>query len=460
MKKTLKKIPYFRKGIHYFQSLFPKHFIYTKEFYKWYNFLQESQWWSKEKLKKYQWEQLQKLLKHCYHNVPYYQNIFRELDATPEDFKNFDDFQKFPFLTKEIVREKLNEFIPNGINKSKLFYTTTGGSTGEPLGFYEEKRNRIIEKAFIFTLWNRVNFEFGDSKVVLMGASIPHGKLWDYNPLSNTWLFSSFQLSQKYIKEFVKKLNTIKPKFLHGYPSFLWMFASLIEENNMKLTFSPRAILSASENLYPYQRETLEKVFNCRVYSWLGLAEHVILAGECEKNDDLHIFSEYSYVELVDKYGNVITENGITGEIIGTNFYNYVTPFLRYKSGDLASYNNDIVCKCGRNYSRIRNVQGRIHDFVYNKNNEKFPIRPGQLNIHGKIWSKVRRLQVIQNQIGKLIIKIERNINFSENEIQSEILKLLKKRYHEAFDFEIVFTEKIERTKSGKHKFLIQNIKD
>ena len=43
-----------------------------KVFWDTYNFLQESQLWSKEKLEEYQMNQLEKLLKNSYENVPYY----------------------------------------------------------------------------------------------------------------------------------------------------------------------------------------------------------------------------------------------------------------------------------------------------------------------------------------------------------------------------------------------------
>lgn len=459
MKKRIKKKRYVQKGIQYFKSMLPKYFRYPKEFYEWHNFLKKSQLWSREQLIEYQWDHLTKILLYSYQEIPYYQKIFKELNATPDDFKSFNDFKNFPFLTKKIVKEKLPEFLPKNIGKKKLYHSSTGGSTGEPLAFYEEKLNRSIEKAFIVTLWNRVGFEFGDLVVVLRGASIPNDELWDYNPLTNTWLFSSFKLSNKNINEYVTKINKIKPKFVHGYPSFLWVFASLIEENNLSLNFSPKAILSGSENLYPYQRKMLERVFHCKVFSWLGLAEHTVLAGECENSHDLHLFSEHSYVELVDHSGKIISENGITGELIGTSFHNYVTPFIRYKTGDMASYSNKSECSCGRNYLRIKDVHGRTHDFVYNKNSEKFPVRPGQLNIHGNIWVKVRRLQIVQNEIGELIIKVEKSGNFSEEDIKTEIIKSLSNRYNDAFVFKVIFTDHIERTRSGKHKFLIQNLK-
>ena len=43
-----------------------------------------------------------------------------------------------------------------------------------------------------------------------------------------------------------------------------------------------RALLCGSENVREGQREYLERVFKTRFYSWYGMSEKVILAGECE----------------------------------------------------------------------------------------------------------------------------------------------------------------------------------
>lgn len=56
----------------------PPRFRCDRVFWPTYNFLQESQWWSWEELQGYQMQQLEKLLKHAYENVPYYRKVFDE----------------------------------------------------------------------------------------------------------------------------------------------------------------------------------------------------------------------------------------------------------------------------------------------------------------------------------------------------------------------------------------------
>lgn len=458
MKKAFKKIPYLKKGVNYIQSLFPNYFIYTKEFHRWYDFIEGSQWWSKERLREYQWKKLKELLIHCYYKVPYYQKLFRDLDANPEDFSDFDDFKKFPFLTKEIVRERLDEFIPIDADKEKLIFFTTGGSTGEPLGFYKTRSDDIKEQAFIFNQWSRVGFKPGDTRLAIRGDILPKNKLWEYYPLKYSWVFSQYNLSKKHIGKLVKKINEIRPKFLQVYPSSLWLFVDLMKEENLEITFSPKAIFCGSSKLYPFQRKLFEEVFHSRAFSWLGLAEQTVLAGECEKSQEFHIFSEHSYVELVDEGGNKIDEAGVTGEIVGTNFYNIATPFIRYKTGDLASYSEKKECECGRAYRRIKDVEGRVSQFVFTKKKEKFLIGGAIFGIHDRVVSKVRRFQFIQDEVGRVIIKVEKRENIQEDILRKELSKFYKERFRDEIDFEIIFTKDLKRSKRGKNIPLIRNI--
>lgn len=56
----------------------PPRLRYGKVFWDTYKFLQESQWWSREKLERYQLQQLNKLLRLASENVPYYRRVFDE----------------------------------------------------------------------------------------------------------------------------------------------------------------------------------------------------------------------------------------------------------------------------------------------------------------------------------------------------------------------------------------------
>jgi phenylacetate-CoA ligase len=434
--------------------VFPKLFVPSKEYSKWSDFIDSSQWWSEPQIQEYQWKKVKEMLAYCYQKIPYYQGIFKSLGATPEDFRTKEDFTKFPFLTKELIGRHAEELLPVGVNRKKIIRYNTGGSTGLPLLLYKSHVDEIIEEAFMFNQWGRVGFKPKDCRVILRGEVIENNALWKYRPSSNTWIFSSFHLSKEYIVQMVNKINTIKPDFLHVIPSTLWVFANLIKENNLKLNFIPKAILCGSEKLFDHQRKLFTEVFQCRTYTWLGLAEQTTLAGECEQSTDLHIFPQHSYVELVDTAGNVIREPGITGHIVGTNLFRYTFPLMRYKSGDLAQYAKS-PCKCGRQFKLFKELEGRAQAMIVSLDGRIIPVQSLIFVRHLLDYTKVEKMQVVQREVGKLEIRIIKGTKFKDEDA-AILLDQLLHVVNNTLSFTLTYHDSLERTPSGKEKFLIQ----
>jgi phenylacetate-CoA ligase len=445
--------------IHYIKYIKPQKIYSRRLFLQWHGFVEKSQWWTKEELFNYQWDKIKLLLIYVYKNVPYYQQMFKDLQAAPDDIKTLADFKKLPFLTKEIIKSRIQDFLPNNYikNKNKFKFFTTSGSTGQPLGFYLHSINDIIENAFMYQQWKRVGFKENRVMVILRGEPIKNNDLFIRQRFSNTWYFSSFQLSKNNIKIYVDKLNQLRPEFMHVYPSSLNVLTRLLLDAGLKLTFSPIAILCGSEALNDYQRDLFQKTFNTRIYRWLGSAEQSTLAGECEGSFNLHAWPQYSFVELLDEEGSEVNELGKAGEIIGTNLHNYATPFIRYKSGDLATYAGNSCRKCGRQFLLFDSIKGRIQDFVYLNDCSTFPIGPAIFGIHEGYWSVINRIQIIQNIPGEIIIKIDSK---SDKELlNSKLQALFYARFGKFLKFSLEFSSEMEKTKNGKHILLIQNVK-
>ena len=67
------------------------------------------QWLAPERIAALQWQRLQRLLEHCYREVPYYRRRWRELGVAPGDIRNLDDYARLPILTKAEIREHFDE---------------------------------------------------------------------------------------------------------------------------------------------------------------------------------------------------------------------------------------------------------------------------------------------------------------------------------------------------------------
>ncbi|MFC2088975.1 phenylacetate--CoA ligase family protein, partial [Calditrichota bacterium] len=387
------------------KRLVSRHWLWdSKEFQNYFDFLQKSQWWSLEELKNYQLEQLKELVKFVYEKVPYYQRSFKEKRLKPSDIKTLDDLQLLPLITKEEVREHIDEFIPVCVDKSNLKMWVTGGTSGIPLTMYLDSfYSSMIEEAFSLRQRVWAGYKQYDRKMNLRrdtGGFHPYNKCWDYYNKENELVLNSHEMAEKNMVEFVKVINKFRPIWLVGFPSGLEVFARFIKRNNIDLP-PIKAIFSGSEALYPNQRDFIESGFNSTLFSGYGMSERVVDAIECEQHSGYHYNMEYGILELLDENNEPIKEPGISGVVVGTGFHNNVMPLIRYQMFDVAVY-ADKKCACNRNLPLVKSFKGRIREYFVGRTGKLVPL---QLIWSGRqpVWSKIQEMKYFQEREGKVV---------------------------------------------------------
>jgi len=65
----------------------PNSIKFGKVYNEYIKLLNESQWWSEEKIKEFQWQKIENLLLHAYENIPYYRKAFDSKGIKPKDIK-------------------------------------------------------------------------------------------------------------------------------------------------------------------------------------------------------------------------------------------------------------------------------------------------------------------------------------------------------------------------------------
>ncbi|NLD46443.1 MAG: phenylacetate--CoA ligase family protein [Clostridiaceae bacterium] len=440
-------------------SIIPFNVRLGYNYHRIYDLLQQSQWWSSKQHEEYQMMQLTKLLNHAYQNVPYYRKVFDERALKPLNIQNFNDLKLLPFLTKQTILDNFDDMIATNIPEKQRYYATTGGTTGQQLKFYIHRNlSSQFEWAFMFSQWQRVGYDYKSSKrLVLRNNILPEGKLWVYDRLNNSLIFDPFHLSDDNIRKIIDKMNEVKIDFIHTYPSAITIICEFIKKTNYGLKYKPKAVLASSENVYPGQREFVEKYLETRFYSWYGHSEQLILAGECEHSNEYHIFPEYGITEIVDINNKNITEPNIKGELVGTGFNNYIMPFIRYKTDDWATYSEDVNCKCKRNYKKLKSVDGRwLQEMILTKSGNLISITA--LNMHSDIFDHVKQFQFYQDTKGICQFNIVKGENYSDCD-EKRIYNELKKKLGDDIELKICYKDSIARAKSGKYRFLDQKLK-
>jgi phenylacetate-CoA ligase len=420
------------------------------------SFLDTSEFWSEKQHIQYQTMQMEKLIQHAYKNVPYYQKIFKQRGLTPKDFGSVEDLQKLPILTKEIVRNNIDDLLAVNYKRYQLMRSSTGGSEGRPLKFYEQRFfSEIKELAFIYKLWERVGFNPNDKKAVLRGPVIDRKRKLKYDPIRKELLLSSYHTDDEHLYEFYSEILKRKIKFLHAHISAALTFANFIIKNNLKLSL--KAVLGASENVFPAHRELIQQAFSTRLFTFYGLSEHVVMAGECEFSNSYHIFPQYGITELIDENGKEINSYGSVGEIVGTGFNNYIIPFIRYKTGDLAQFTK-LECECGRKYKTFKNIEGRSNEYIYTLDGRKITTTGLIFGRKLKAYQNIKAIQIYQDKVGIIELRIVKKSKYSKRD-ENELREAIKKAVNSGIIINYKYLDKISLTNQGKHKNVIQKIK-
>ena len=442
-----------------FKNLFIlAHQVGDRTFYPTYKKLIQNQWKTYEELKEEQQKQLRNMINFAYKNVPYYHKLFDDLKLSPDDIKNVEDLEKLPIVNKEIIKHNWDDFKPVNLIKLKYYERTTGGSTGTPFKYRLYKFDRFLGGALLYRGWGYAGYELGDKMVFLAGASLDIGTKSYlakrvHEIARNIKKFSSFDMGEKEMREYVNIINAFNPKFLRGYASSIYFFAKWIKENNIEI-YQPLAVFTTAEKLYPTMKEKIGDVFNCDVYDAYGLNDGGLGAYECSEHSGLHIDTERSIMEVVDKDGNQL-ETG-EGEILATSLYNYAMPFIRYDTGDVGTIIDD-VCGCGREYKLLKELVGRSVDIL---------VTPEGKNVHGWFFlyifwdycKGVKEYQVVQEKLDKIVIKIVPEEDFDEKQLD-KIREIVRIR-SEGWNIEFKFVDEIERTGAGKYKFIVSEIRE
>ena len=419
--------------------------------------LNRSQWFKLEQLIDLQNKKLKLLLIHAYNNVPYYHKIFRNLNLKSEDIKQENDLLKVPILTKEIIRKNYSELIAKNIPQEGYFASSTGGSTGQPLQFIQNKKASNFLRAVVYRSWQWTGWSLGDRYVNLWGASKDLARAKRFKTklrqalLKDNLLLSSYDMTEQKLNEYIDKIRQFKPKFIRGYASAIYLLAEFMKHNNIE-DLQPDAIITTAENLFDYQRELIEKQFDCKVFDCYGTRENIVIATECGEHIGYHISVENGIIESIKN--NQRVSAGEIGEIFITDFDNYAMPFIRYQVGDLGTPFEE-KCNCGRGLPMLKSIDGRTTDLIVTPSG-RFISGPG-LTLIIKDLRNIKQCQFIQDRREKLVVKIIKTPNYSEKD-RHNILTALHRYIGKDIDIKLKFVDSITTGPSGKQRFVISKV--
>jgi phenylacetate-CoA ligase len=380
--------------------------------------LERNQWVSRSKLENIQFKKLKAIITHAYDEVPFYKKFYDQYGMTPNDLKSLEDIQKFPILSRELVRDTpFKERIATHVNISQCSAYTTSGSTGIPVIVLEDKYSADYLDAY--HLRRLVQHGYEPWHKILHFTTQWPPKKETIGTTGNARSGLTKKIRERMVKRLmagmdinkhIELLKMEQPDFLIAPPSYLKVIAKTIHErNNVKI--KPKVIISCGEVLDHSSRTILSSSFGSEVYNGYGCIEiaPMGMAWECRQRLGLHINSDVVFLEFL-RDGEPISA-GESGEVVATSLFRSATPLIRYRVGDIATPSDD-RCPCGRQMPLIKHVDGRIVDFI--KMPDESLISPYSLILAIQEIPGVAKFQVRQESKYKITIFIDKGKDFNE----------------------------------------------
>ncbi|HRP06991.1 MAG TPA: hypothetical protein PLL69_00755 [Gemmatimonadales bacterium] len=440
-----------RGAIGFFESV-----VKRRPVFRYWRELEQSQWWSTDRLEALQVARLRELLSRAALHSPWHSARWRELGLRPESITSTADLATWPLIDRQTIREHRSEMLSTE-SGLRMITKATGGSSGVPLKFDLDTGSQDRRMA----AWNRgygwAGAEPGTRQWYLWGVPPDATAGWRkrkgrlYDRFHRRTVESCFDLSEERVEEFAASLARARPDAIVAYTGALHSLARMFEERGI-VPFQPGSIVVGAEQLHDFQRETIERVFRAPVFETYGSREFMLIGAECECHAGLHLTAEHLIVEVVDDDGHAVAP-GTEGDVAITDLTNFGMPFVRYRNGDRAVAAEG-ACACGRNLPMLARVTGRRLDVLTTPDGRRLP---GEFFPHiVKDFASVERFQVEQSEPEYVTLRLVAPewTDEEETRIRREIAAVAGG----ALQVRIELVERIPLSGAGKLKVVVNRL--
>jgi phenylacetate-CoA ligase len=382
-------------------------------------------------------------------NTPFYKHIFSECGFNIDTDDIYTEIKKLPIINKEIVNKDIKRFYnPDYSGKFEIGHTsgTTGGGLIFPYSIDMENKQWAVW--WRYRQWHGIDLDMwcgwfgGRSIISIKKQSLPY---WRINIPGKQVMFSAYHLTNNTVFYYYNEIAIRQLKWLHGYPSQISLLSSLMYENNLEPLSFVTHVTFGAENLFDNQKEIIRKMFpNAVLRQHYGLSEGVANISEDIYGNFL-VDEDFCYVEFIP----ISIENQNICKIIGTGFCNEAFPLMRYDTGDIAE-----VVYLSNGSVKIISIDGRKEDFIHLPSGLKL----GRLDHIFKNLISVKEAQIHQSDLYHIDFNVVKGIDYNEKD-EEKLWKEIRMRIDNTVIVKINYVEKIERTKTGKLRFVISDIK-
>lgn len=428
-----------------------------REFPKYLAEFQERDHWSQDRMHAFLETQLRSVSLQAFDHVPYYREKWRAIGITRNELLNLklSDLPRFPMTPKADLRRDPHVFLNEVVSrKERLHRYYSSGSTGTPVTclytsqahrrFFAAREVRSFGWAGASILWPRSTI--GGRMVVPRADGSP--PYYRRNWAERQVYFSAYHISPNHVRNYIEGLNRYRPRVLTGYAYSHYLLARLMLDQNLRLDYTPDALILCAEKLTSVMKNVIRQAFQARAYEEYSSVEQCVLATECE-HGSLHVNSDFGIVEIVDERFLPVAP-GKEGRVLCTGLLNDAQLLVRYEIGDLGMWSTE-KCGCGRDQLPVlKQIVGRLEDAVVAPDGREM------VRFHGLFINlpHVIEGQVIQEQLNRLLVKVVTTSGFGQEEERLIRRRLTVERMGDV-SVQIERVRELERTEKGKFRAVI-----
>jgi phenylacetate-CoA ligase len=328
---------------------------------------------SRDALAALQLERLQKSVHAAYQCIPHYKKKFAAAGVRPNDLKDLSDIAKFPFTTKEDLRQNY-PFGMFAVPMADIVRVhASSGTTGKPtvVGYTQND----------ITTWAQ-----------LMARSIRAAGGRSTDKIHNAYGYGLFTggLGAHYGGEYlgatvipvgggfterqVQLIVDFRPDIIMVTPSYMLAIADEFERQGFVAAkhCSLRIGIFGAEPWTDSMRDEIERRMGLQALDHYGLSELIGpgVGQECaDSRGGLTLWEDHFYPEIIDPQTGRVLPDGQPGELVLTSLTKEAMPVVRYRTRDLSR----LLPPGSRPMRRIERIKGRSDDMLIIRGVNLFP---------------------------------------------------------------------------------------
>lgn len=364
---------------------------------------------SRDEIEALQLSRLKWTLTHAYENVPMYRKKFNDAGVHPDDFKQLSDIEKFPYTTKQDLRENypFNTFaVP--MNQIIRIHASSG-TTGRPtvVGYTQQDIDNWAD--LIARSLRSAGAGKGDKIHVAYGYGLFTGGLGAHYGAERLGA-AVIPMSGGQTEKQAQLIADFKPDVIMVTPSYCLSIIDELEKimGGDASKCSLRLGVFGAEPWTEALRTEIETRLGIKALDIYGLSEVMGpgVAMECADSGESGptIWEDHFYPEIISPDTLQPLAAGNNGELVFTTLTKEAMPVIRYRTRDLTH----LMPGVNRHMRRIGKITGRSDDMMIIRGVNVFPSQIEEQIMQFKELSPHYQLEISRKgNMDSLSIRVE-----------------------------------------------------